>query len=316
MFPDRRYYSRIASESGFRAGPLETVFRLTQLLGTISGQLGDELSLRGGSALNLLQLDLPRLSVDIDLDYVGNAEPQAAQQRRPRLLDQLETLARSAGYEITQERASYAMTHLRLTYLDASGRPAFIKLDLNFLDRVPVLPTQRRALRHPFADDLAVVDVQTLALPELAATKTIALIRRALARDLFDSALLSTLPGLDLPLLRTVLVVRGASYPPPSPADYSSAAPDRIRQANWRSEVVALARRPLPFSLEQAQQHARGFLERALQLDDGHHRFLRQLDQNRLQPELLPQPELHDRIALNPGLLWRLRVGADALEER
>ncbi len=62
-FPDRRYFARVARESGFRAGPLETVFRLTQLLGQISERFGDELLLRGGTALNLLHLELPRLSV-------------------------------------------------------------------------------------------------------------------------------------------------------------------------------------------------------------------------------------------------------------
>ncbi len=66
-FPDRRYFARIAGESSFREGPLETVFRLAQLLGQIDERLGDELLLRGGTALNLFHLDLPRLSVDIDL---------------------------------------------------------------------------------------------------------------------------------------------------------------------------------------------------------------------------------------------------------
>jgi hypothetical protein len=38
-FPDRRYFAR-AHESGFRAGPLETVFRLTRLLGQINERFG------------------------------------------------------------------------------------------------------------------------------------------------------------------------------------------------------------------------------------------------------------------------------------
>jgi predicted nucleotidyltransferase component of viral defense system len=312
--PDRRYFARVARESGFRSGPLETVFRLVQLLGRIDERLGDELSLRGGTALNLLHLDVPRLSIDIDLDYVGAADPEDAQRRRPELLAELEALAQAGGYEVTPERASYAMAHLRLAYVDANGRPAQLKLDVNFLDRVPVLPPERRPLRHPFGDDLPASKMQTFALAELAAAKTIALVRRVLARDLFDVAMLANLPGIDDELLRTALVARGAGYPPPSPVDYSPEIVERVRSVRWRSEVLALVRRPIPITLDAAREAAGRFVERTMDFADGHREFLLQLDAGELHPELLGH--LGDRVALNPALLWRLRVGTESLEER
>ena len=208
------------------------------------------------------------------------------------------------------------MAHLRLGYVDASGLSGQLRLDVNFLDRVPVLPPERLTVRHPFGDDLPAADVQTLALPELAASKVIALVRRALARDLFDVAMLSALPGLDDDLLRTALVVRGASYPPPSPAEYSADVVERVRPARWRSEVVALARRPVPLTLDAAKAQAAELLHRAITLTDGHREFLRLLDHGELRPDLLPGNNLRDRVAANPGLLWRLRMGADTLEER
>lgn len=314
-FPDRRYFGRVAEESGFRAGPLETVFRLAQLLGQIDERLGDELLLRGGTALNLFHLDLPRLSVDIDLDFVGAADADQAQARRLGLLAELEALARSAGYEVAHERASYAMAHLRLHYVNADGLSAQLKLDVNFLDRVPVLAPARSPLRHPFGDDLPAIEMQTFALPELAAAKTIALLRRALARDLFDVAMLAELRGIDDEPLRTVLVVRGAGYPPPSPVDYSDEVVDRVRAVDWRSEVMALARRPTPISLEAAKEQAGRLVRRATDLADGHREFLQRLGAGELRPELLPSA-MGDRVALNPALAWRLRRGAETLEER
>jgi len=313
-FPDRRYFTRVAGETGFRVGPLETVFRLVQLLGGIDERFGDEFSLRGGTALNLLHLDVPRLSVDVDLDYVGAADAEVAQRRRPELLAELEALARASGYEVTHERASYAMAHLRLAYRGVSGRPAQLKLDVNFLDRVPVLSPERRPVRHPFGDDLPAVEMQTFALAELAAAKTIALVRRALARDLFDVAMLADLPGVDDDLLRTALVVRGAGYPPPSPVDYSPQIVQQVRTVRWRSEVLALVRRPIPVTLDAAREAAVRFVERATSFADGQREFLRRLDAGELRPELLG--DIGDRVARNPALLWRLRVGAEALEER
>jgi predicted nucleotidyltransferase component of viral defense system len=314
--PDLRYFGRIANETGFRTGPLETLFRLVELLNRLGVQFANELSLRGGTALNLLYLDVPRLSVDIDLDYVGTADPAEAQRRRPELLSEIEEIARQAGYDVVRERPSYAMAHLRLAYVDASGLSGQLKLDVNFLDRVPVLPPERVVLRHPFGDDIPASDVQTLALPELAASKAIALVRRALARDLFDVAMLSTLAGLDDDLLRIALVVRGASYPPPSPAEYSADVVERIQPSRWRSEVVALARRPVPVTLDAAKAQAAELLHRAFALTDDHREFLRLLDRGELRPELLPGTDLRDRVGANPGLLWRLRMGPETLEER
>jgi len=43
-------------------------------------------------------------------------------------------------------------------------------------------------------------------------------VQTGLARDLFDAAALSALGALNIDEVRTILVVRGAAYPPPSPA--------------------------------------------------------------------------------------------------
>jgi len=82
-YPARRYYERVAEASGFPIAVPERVFRLTALLVEIVACMPDEILLRGGTALNLLHLEAPRLSVDLDLDYVGSADAQDAQERRP-----------------------------------------------------------------------------------------------------------------------------------------------------------------------------------------------------------------------------------------
>ena len=185
----------------------------------------------------------PRLSVDLDLDYIGSADAKEAQQRRPALLAELEEIARRVGYRVEQSRQSYAMAHLVLRYENTAGTSDALKLDLNFLDRVPVLEPVFLSLRHPFGDDLAAPLTVTFALDELAASKIIALVRRGLARDLFDVGELARLADLDHEVVRTVLCARGAAYPPPSPEQYSTNAGAHVRIAEWRAQVVALVRR-------------------------------------------------------------------------
>ena len=315
-FPDRRYFERIGRAAGYRPEPLETVFRLVHLLESVGEELGDEVSLRGGTALNLGFLDLPRLSVDADLDYVGSSDSTVARRRRPDIVRELTELAQSIGYAVVEERPSYVMAHLRLGYINGGGRPATLKLDLNFLDRVPVLPPSGRRLKHPFGDDLPTSTVQMLQFSELVATKLVALARRRLARDLFDASLIASTTAPDLDIVRSVLVVRGAGYPPPCPTEYSPEAVRQISTSAWKSQVLALARRPCPVDVDWARSAAGRLLSRVLDFKQGHRAFLQAMSVGEIRPELLPLSGVQARVQTNPALHWRLLVGADALEER
>ena len=65
-----------AAALGFRADSLEKVFRLLSLLETLRSNafLRPRVALKGGTALNLFLFEVPRLSVDIDLNYVGSGD--------------------------------------------------------------------------------------------------------------------------------------------------------------------------------------------------------------------------------------------------
>ncbi len=67
---------REAKKTGFRPEIMEKVWHLMAILDGISVHpfLKDRLVLKGGTALNLFFFDLPRLSVDIDLNYIGKLD--------------------------------------------------------------------------------------------------------------------------------------------------------------------------------------------------------------------------------------------------
>lgn len=68
---DRSSLGRMAKELGFVRDTLEKVWRLADVLKFIESDefLAMGIALKGGTAINLTIFDLPRLSVDIDLDY-------------------------------------------------------------------------------------------------------------------------------------------------------------------------------------------------------------------------------------------------------
>ncbi len=69
----REELMREAAASGFQPEPLEKVIHLLELLEALRSHpfLKDRVALKGGTALNVFLFDLPRLSVDIDLNYIG-----------------------------------------------------------------------------------------------------------------------------------------------------------------------------------------------------------------------------------------------------
>ena len=64
--------AKAVAATGFGAEPLEKVFRLMGLLDALNSHpfLKPRIALKGGTALNLFHFEVPRLSVDIDLNYI------------------------------------------------------------------------------------------------------------------------------------------------------------------------------------------------------------------------------------------------------
>ena len=180
------------------------------VLDTISTHpyLSDRLALKGGTALNLFVLDSLRLSVDIDLNYVGAADREEMLADRPKIEASLRRVFTDAGLTLRRVPRSHAGGKWRLGYRDAFGRNANLETDVNFLYRVPLWPITRRdshRLGRWSATSVQVVDIH-----ELVAGKLCALLSRNTARDLFDTSLIPQIPGIRPQRLRTAFVVYGA----------------------------------------------------------------------------------------------------------
>ena len=199
-----------AEATGFRIEMLEKSVRLLTLLNAFCEhpQLAGKLALKGGTALNLFVFDVPRLSVDIDLNYVGAVDRDAMLKERPRIESAIEAVVRREDLVIRRMPDKHAGGKWLLRYEDASGQSARLEVDLNFMYRVPLWPvtvTDSRALGIWRATNIPLVD-----LHELAAGKLSALLSRRSARDLFDSRLILAMDDLQLQRLRLAFVVYGA----------------------------------------------------------------------------------------------------------
>jgi predicted nucleotidyltransferase component of viral defense system len=173
--------------TGFRPEVLEKVIQLLRLLQSLQEHpyLKGKLALKGGTALNLFLFDAPRLSVDIDLNYIGAVERDAMMEDRPAVEKAIQAVCSREGFAVTRVPEEHAGGKWRLRYESAHGQEANLELDVNFMFRLPLWPIIAMD-SHPVGPYRA-TGIPVVEMHELAAGKFAALFARHQARDLFDS---------------------------------------------------------------------------------------------------------------------------------
>ena len=184
----REYLRRSAAATGFRVEALEKVVRLGELAGDISRHplLGEALVLKGGTPLNLGFGEPRRMSVDLDYNYVRHVDRAAMLEDRPLVIRALTNLAARSGYGVQPSSDEHAGHTLFLRYRSVEGPPDQIKVDVNFMMRLPLDPPVTLPLWQPGELDRPIARV--VGSIELVVGKLLAFLDRAAARDAWDVA--------------------------------------------------------------------------------------------------------------------------------
>lgn len=100
---NRQQLSLIANETGFLRDNLEKVIRLTDILRFFEQHelLSRKLALKGGTAINLTIFQMPRLSVDIDLDYCNDCGREEMMSERNVITSVILSYMNTQGYMLT-----------------------------------------------------------------------------------------------------------------------------------------------------------------------------------------------------------------------
>lgn len=200
-----------AEATGFRPDMLEKVAQLLGLLNSLRSHpsLKAKWVLKGGTALNLFIFNVPRLSVDIDLNYVGAKDRDQMLGERPKVEEAVQAVFAREGFTVRRmPREEHAGGKWSLRYESASGGGGNLEVDINFMFRVPLWPVVTRD-SHPVGSWKA-TEIPVLDIHELAAGKLTALLARGQPRDLFDGSRILEMNGLDFNRLRIGFVVYGA----------------------------------------------------------------------------------------------------------
>lgn len=302
---------REAARSGFRAEILEKVFRLTGLLEALRSHpfLKTRIALKGGTALNLFVLDLPRLSIDVDLNYVGSADVDGMNRERPAVEQAIQAVCGRLGIMVRRIPSGHAGGKWRLSYSGIRGSGT-LELDVNFLLRTPLWPVVSSDSHT--VGSLSASAVPVLDLHELAAGKLAALFGRNASRDLFDVRELLCLDGLDRGRLRTGFVVYGGS----NRLDWRDLSLDMIGTTpeDIARQLVPMLRADLAPTRTDLEswtgdlvEECRHLLGAVLPLEENEIEFLTRLNEGgEIVPDLIAEDEEERRIiSIHPGLLWK-----------
>lgn len=303
--------AHVAVETGFRSEVVEKVLRLHGILDRLDQHeitRGTWL-LKGGTALNLLHMDVPRLSIDIDVNYVGAEDVEGMRRARPEFERALTACCEREGCAVKRAPSEHAGGKFRLRYPSVLGGSQNLEVDVSYVARVPLWGVVRSGARFPPGSGL---EVPTLMIEELSAGKFAALVQRSAARDAFDAAsLLELAPDLvQRPRFRVAFVCFVAA----SRTDARELRPPRLPDLAIERDLEPLLRRgprtaergDLATWVEQRLVPAAGPL---LSWSTGERRFLdRLLDDGEIDAAALhDDAEVQERIRRQPMLLWKAR---------
>jgi len=101
------------------------------------------LALKGGTAINLTILDLPRLSVDIDLDYTKNNSRDEMMSDRADITEIIRRYMAAEGYERSdRSKTFHSLDSFFFVYVNSAGVRDNIKIELNYSLRCHMFPLE------------------------------------------------------------------------------------------------------------------------------------------------------------------------------
>ena len=301
-----------AESTGFRAEMVEKVLHLLNLLNALNSHpfLKRKWALKGGTALNMFVLDLPRLSVDIDLNYIGALGREEMLTERPKIEQAAQAVFSREGFIIKRVPDEHAGGKWRLRYQGFTGQSGNLEVDLNFMFRQPLWDIHP-ADSHPLGNFQA-KSIPVLDLHELASGKLAALLARGQARDLFDCHRILNMDDLERDRLRIAFVVYGGmnrkDWRTVSIEDLYFDAAELTRQLIPTLHVRAVQEQGSPAEYgAQLVTECKKALSVVLPLTDSEREFLDLLlDKGEIDSTILTaDTDLQERIQGQPLLEWK-----------
>lgn len=309
---NRELLGDLARQYGFARDTLEKVLRLIELLKILNEDplLKHVLALKGGTAINLTIFNLPRLSVDIDLDYTVNCSREGMMSQRSSIKEILDRYISAAGYTLhSQSKQTHALDSFVYSYMNSAGVWDKIKLEINYSLRAHLLHPRVRTVNILGLD--SEMKIRSLDPIEIFGSKIVALLSRTAARDLYDlnnMVFFGLYDETDLPILRKCVIFYYAIGSKRISASFQIDSIYQLTKYKIKTDLLPVIRRADTFDLRAAQERVHKFLTELLRLDENEALFLRTFSRGEYRPELLfYDTKILERIRNHPMVIWKMK---------
>jgi len=308
---NRRELDVRAREYGFNRDTFEKVLRLRTILDFLNTHeyMREHLLLKGGTAINLTVFNLPRLSVDIDLDFVPNLTREETVNERERLTEILKGFMSEQGYSLSEaSRFSHSLDAFHYNYVNAAGNRDMIKIEINYSLRTHVLlPEDRALVTDAFGEP---IKVRTVAAMEIFAAKTNALISRAAARDLYDFCNMADIKLFagEEDLFRKCIIFYATISAKKVNKTFDTSAIDSLVFSKIKSDLFPVLAVKDKFDLEGKKQQAKEYIASLMNPTAQEMEYMERFIVKEYKPELLfEDAEIVERIQNHPMALWKCK---------
>lgn len=309
---DGVYLGEKAEELGFVRDTFEKVTRLADILEYLNTNplLKDGLALKGGTAINLTIFNLPRLSVDIDLDYLITNSREEMLEQRELINSTIDRFMVSQGYKINPKTKNpHSLDSWIYDYTGVSGNRDNIKIEINYSLRSHIFePEERPIITEHFS---SMYKVKSLSPLEIYGSKINALLSRAAARDLYDSRNMiyyRLFDETEEEILRKCVVFYAAISAKEINKTFDTSSIDTISPRKIKTDLYPVIKNKERFDLEATKKMVKEFIEDLMKLTKEEKEFLNRFEGGEYIPELLfEDKEIIDRIKNHPMALWKTK---------
>ncbi len=297
---------QIAKETNFIKDNVEKVMRLADILEFIYiSKWKDKFVLKGGTAINLFYCNLPRLSVDIDLDYIGDTKEEMEKDKED-FWSFLQMALFQKNYSLSpQSKRYFALDSAVFQYINNAGNRDNIKIEINYLDRKHVLPLEKKSIKTLVAE--SDVTIQVLNACELYGSKLAALIGRCKPRDIYDVyGLVKNNIVSDKEMLKRCTIFYNCIGGDANICSVSFDILDGVTDRDINRQLKPMLNKNEHFKKDIAIAMIKEYLQDLLVFSDKEKEFVKEFNAKNYRPELLFEDgEILERISAHPMALWR-----------
>lgn len=301
----------IANKNNFITNSAEKVMRLIDVLDYISkSPINDVLALKGGTAINLSLLNLPRLSVDIDFDFSIDCSREEMEGYRELINKTITSFMLDEGYSLSnRSKFHHSLDSYVYQYNTLSDSRDVLKIEINYLDRCHIL--------NPITVFSSIlgrnIRIRRLDNNELIGSKINALLLRTTPRDIFDVYMLKRNKYIDdVEMIKDIALFYVSLGNEGSIVfeDILTEACNKISNFNYnkaRETLIPMLHKGEKINIEEIVSEVNDLVRNMFVLKDNEKEYLKEFNSKRFNPELLFGKEYSKRIINHPMALWKMR---------